>query len=347
MARAKSSAIALQDLLDDFNLYDQYVDVVCAFEWLFTRVTEIADTVRHFERFPKIKVLMDDGTEVTVTPDFTVIFKDGTGLVGEISKLAMHDNSIDKACRQIGKYAELPHLPVDEAGTLVEVHDLDVLQLVPSDVGLAAVRRIIKDRYLNPDHEYAPPKAPVIAQYSRSADRDEYRYTFQHLPDPANGVLPNSDDPSTIGHFLTRVNNVTANRFNHIKARRKFMNDSVKPLYLATHLWTSHWPTEYGGPGTQPIEVTPADIAQTLRDQFGMGRASEVKSALALLARAGLAADNRDGTWTVSRATLRLRGERDIHRIIAIKASKNAKPVVQARSTRTARADETQQGMLF
>lgn len=347
MAGAKSGAIALKDLLDDFNIYDQYVDVVCAFEWLFTQVTEIADTVRHFERFPRIKVTVEDGTEVTLTPDFTVVFKDGTGLVGEISKLAMHDNSIDKACRQIGKYAELTQLPVDEAGTLVEVSDLDVLQLVPSDVGLAAVQRIIKDRFLNADHDYTPPKAPVIAQFSRSADRDEYRYTLQHLPDPANGVLPGSDDPSTIGHFLTRVNNVTADRFNHIKARRKFMNDPIKPLYLATHLWTAHWPTEYGGAGAEPIEVTPADIAQTLRDQFGTGRASEVKAALALLARAGLAADNRDGTWTVSRATLRLQGERDIHRIIAIKAAKNAKPVVRARATRTARADETQQGMLF
>lgn len=342
----RSGAIALQDLLDDFNMYDQYVDVVCAFEWLFTQVREIADTVRHFERYPKISVPAEGGADVVLTPDFTVVFTDGTGLVGEISKLAMHDNSVDKLCRQIGKYAVLASLPVDEAGTLTEVSDLDVLQLVPSDVGLAAVQRIIKDRYDDPAHEYKPPKAPVIAQYSRSADRDEYRYTFQHLPDPVNGVLPNSDDASTIGHFLTRVNNVSADRFNHIKARRKFMNDPIKPLYLATHLWTAHWPTEYGA-GVEPVDVAPAEVAQTLRDQFGMGRANEVKAALALLARAGLAADNRDGTWTVSRATLRLKGERDVHRIIAIKASKNAKPVVQPRASRTSRKDETQQGMLF
>lgn len=334
---------ALQRLLTEFNTYDQYVDVVTAFEWLFTETKELPPSVRHFERFPKI--VLDDGT--THTPDFTVVYTDGTGLVGEISKIARHENSVDKACSQIGRYAELDRLPTDSGGTLTKVSDLDVLQLVPADVGLAAVQRIIKDRFLNPNHDYKPPKAPAIAQFSRSADRDEFRYTFQHLPDPENGVLPNSDDPSSIGFFLTRVNNVGADRFKRIKALRKFMNDPINPLYLATHLWTFTWPTEYGRSGTEDIDVTPGLIAETLREQFGKGRVSEVRAALDLLGRAGLAADNGDGTWTVSRSTLRLRGERDIHRIIAIRAAKKAKAVVTPRSKRPRSEHQTTQAALF
>lgn len=342
MAKSTGSAVTLQDLLDDYNIYDQYVDVVSAFEWLFTETHELAETVEHFERFPR--VTLPDGT--VVTPDFTVLFKDGTGLVGEISKLARHDNSVDKACSQIGKYATTDRLPADSNGTSAPVTDVDVLQLVPADVGLAAVQRIIKDRLLDPEHPYKPPKRPVIAQYSRSSDRDEFRYTFQHLPDPENGVLPESDDPSRIGFFLTRVNNIAAGRFTHIKALRKFMNDPIKPLYLATHLWTSTWPTEYGS-DARDIEVTPAKVAETLRDQFGIGRAGEVRSALGLLQQSGLAADNGDGTWTVSRKTLRSRGEKDVHRIIASKAAKKSKAVVTPRNKRAPRDDQAPQQTLF
>lgn len=345
MARAKgiTGTVVLEELLDDFNIYDQYVDVVSAFEWLFTEVTEIAETVRHFERFPRIHV---EGKPHPLRPDFTVVYTDGTGLVGEISKLALHENSVDKLCTQIGNYAALDRLPVDDKATLVSVTDLDVLQLVPADVGLPAVDRIIRERFLNPDHPYKPGKAPVIAQFSRSSDRDESRYTFQHIPDPDNGVLPNASSPGTIGHFLTKINNLTADRFNRIKASRKFMNDPIKPLYLATHLWQAHWPTEFGAT-TDDVDVEPGKIAETLKQQFGKGRVSEVKEALSLLGRAGLAADNGDGTWTVSRKTLRLRGERDIHRIIATKAAKKASAVVQPRAARTPRSDETAQATLF
>ncbi|WP_041546334.1 MULTISPECIES: hypothetical protein [unclassified Nocardioides] len=331
-----------QSLLDDYDLYDQYVDVVSAFEWLFTGTIELTPTVRHFERYPRITT--PDGT--VVTPDFTVLFHDGTGLVGEVAKIALHENSVDKVCDQIGKYAQLAHLPSDSRGGTAPVTDLDVLQLVPAEVGLSAVNRIIKERYLNPDHAYAPPKPPVIAQFSRSIFRDDFRYTFQRIPDPDNGTLPVSEDPATIGLLLTTDSNVPARKFKDVKARRKFMNDPIKPLYLATHLWTSTWPTEYGSE-TADIEVKPADIANTLRKQYGVGRAAEVKAALELLAQAGLAADNGDGTWVVSRKTLRLRGERDIHRVIAIKAGRRDSPIVTPRHRRPKSPPETEQGSLF
>ena len=155
----------------------------------------------------------------------------------------MHENSVDKACEQIGKYASLQRLPSDNKGGTAAITNLDVLQLVPAEVGLSAVNRIIKERYLNPDHRYAPPKPPVIAQYSRSIVRDDFRYTFQRIPDPDNGTLPVSREPATVGLLLSSDSNVPARKFKDIKARRKFMNDPIKPLYLATHLWASTWPS--------------------------------------------------------------------------------------------------------
>ena len=221
-----------------------------------------------------------------------------------------------------------------------------MLQLVPAEVGLSAINRIIKERYLDPDHPYKPPKPPVIAQFSRSIVRDDFRYTFQWIPDPVNGVLPVTREPATIGLLLTTDSNVGADRFKEVKAQRKFMNDPIKPLYLATHLWTTTWPTEYGS-STDDIQVKPSDVATTLRKQYGIGRAAEVKAALELLAQAGLAVDNGDGTWIVSRKTLRIRGERDVHRIIAVKAGRRDAPIVAPTHERVRDAPPSEQGRLF
>ena len=63
-------------LLHGFTTYDRAVDVVSAFETAFTTRISLPGTVRHFERFPRIPG--DRGS--TLTPDFTVVFHDGTGL---------------------------------------------------------------------------------------------------------------------------------------------------------------------------------------------------------------------------------------------------------------------------
>lgn len=310
MATGDAAAAKVQRLLEDFDTYDTHVDIISAFQWLFLRSGLFTGHVRHFERFPHIT--MPDGTEST--PDFTVLFSDHTGLVGEISKLALHENSVDKAVKQIGKYALLDRLPADAKGNCQPITDVNVLQLVLFRDGLDAVRRIIVERMLNPDHPYKPPKAPVIVQYSR----DDVRYTFQRLQNPENGSLPSSQDPMTVGYLLDRGLNPPIRKFVGIKATAKFMNDPIDPLYLATHLWTQHWPTEFPDLA-EDVTVSPKEIADVLRERFGKCRADEVRRALGLLASAGLAADNGDNTWEVSRKQLRLRGEHDVHRIIAHK----------------------------
>ncbi|MEP6814727.1 MAG: hypothetical protein ABI873_04150 [Marmoricola sp.] len=47
-------------LTGEYETYDQHVDVVSALEFLFTETSDLALTVRHFERFPKIKFTVHD-----------------------------------------------------------------------------------------------------------------------------------------------------------------------------------------------------------------------------------------------------------------------------------------------
>jgi hypothetical protein len=320
VASADPAAIAAR-LLEEYDTYDQHVDVVSAFEWLFTdpAVEGLPETVAHFERFPSIPRADGD----PLTPDFTVLFKDGTAIIGEIAKIALHENSVDKLCQQIGNYDAMDRVP-NAAGGLTEVEHPDVLQLVRNQNGLTTVRRVIVERYLNPDHPYKPSRAPCIAQFSRT----DTHYAFQRLQNPENGTLstPAGREPN-IAKYLDSDWAAPAGRFVGIKAARAFINDPVKPLYLATHLWTRTWPTQHGS-GKEDIVVDPTATADLIRSQYGLVRATDVRKALELLQAAGLSAPDSDGTWTVSRKLLGRSGDRDVHKLIAKRIAKGSPKLV-------------------
>jgi len=329
-------AVTAQRLLEGFDTYDQHVDVVSAFEWLFTDpgVKDLPATVAHFERFPRIP---RDQCE-PLTPDFTVLFTDGTAIVGEIAKIALHNNSVDKLCQQIAGYAALDRVP-NATGGFTSVRNPDVLQLVRNQNGLSTVKRVVVDRYLDADHPYKPSRPPVIAQYART----DTVYTFQRLPNPENGSLstPAGREPN-VGEYLDNDLPIRAERFIRIKSRRAFINDPVPALYLATHLWTRTWPTEHGN-NKNDIVVEPKAIAVVLQQQYGHVRTRDVRRALELLQGAGLATKSGDDTWTVSRKLLGRSGDRDVHKIIARRIGAGAKPL----AARPARPTEPPQDTLF
>jgi hypothetical protein len=95
-------------LRNEYRAYDRRVDIVSSVEVWFTRVTEIKPTVAWFERYPSLKHPLDGND---AKPDFTVLFADGTGYVGELSDLALHDQSLDALCSQLARYDTLDRLP--------------------------------------------------------------------------------------------------------------------------------------------------------------------------------------------------------------------------------------------
>jgi hypothetical protein len=320
---APGNAAEEKRLLDEFTTYDQHVDVVSALEWLFTWGVGIRDTVAHFERFPRIKV-----ESKTYTPDFTVLFTDGTAIVGEIAKMALHDNSVEKLCSQIGHYADFDHVP-DARRRLVPVQHVDVMLLVDVDIGLAAVRRIIRERFAEAGHPYAPPEPPCIVQFVRR----ESHYSFQRIQGSDNGTLHHGDRMPHIGKYLDEGLRIQAARFVKTKSRRGFINDPIKPLYLATHLWTRTWRTAFGG-GTSDITIEEQATASRLQQEYGIGGVTVVRDALALLERAGLAANQGSGSWTVSRKSLGRSGDSEVAKAIARRATAKRPATLVQRSPR-------------
>jgi hypothetical protein len=190
-------------------------------------------------------------------------------------------------------------------------------------LGMPAIQRILVERYADPAHPYKPSRPPVIVQYARNGGK----YTFQRLPDPANGTVRDQGRDKSVGQYVTIESlGVPAGHFAHVKAGRVFVNDPVDPLYLATHLWSKTLPSMIGKPTEDAVTVTEAELAKVLRDHYKHGRVKDVHHALKLLDRAGLAAEgDTKGEWKIPWRQLSTSRGRDLHQTIAARAAGTSK----------------------
>lgn len=296
------------ELIRGYELYDRCVDVVSAFHWLFTDTSDMPKSVLHFERYPRIPVKVD-GEMRTLTPDFTVVFTDGTGIVAEIANIALHENSVDKLCRQLLNYSTLKELPGPNRAP-VPVSGVDVVFLSPLQTAADAAERVFVDRVEREDHWYKPAQRPILMQFAQQPDE----YVFQPWPDRAQNGKFREHGPSDIEKMDFRQLVIKPSHFAQNKIRYAFCNDPIPPLYLATRIIVSVFPT------LQPVwgdafETTTAEIANALQRQYGHGLTSDVTKAMELLRSAGLVTFSED-SWRVLRSSLRLNRE-SVHTTLA------------------------------
>lgn len=327
---------AARHLLAGFDTYDQHVDVVSAFEWVFSdpEVKQMPSTVTHFERFPRVRG--DDGTELT--PDFTVLFNDGSAIIGEIAKVGLAEESVDHLCQQLGKYATVTEVPAGGGAAVATTH-VDVMCITPMKAGLDVYERVIVERYREPGNAFKPPAPPCIVQFSR----DENSYTFQRIRADGNGTLFAGERDPHIQRYLDRGFSPPVRHFIRVKVARPYINDPVDVLYLCTQLWTRVWPDRHGG-RQAVIQVDCAETAGYLRERYGYVRASDVRRAVELLSRVGLAARDDDGAWHVALRMLGSAAEKDVHRVIASRLLRRQRPV---EGLPVRREEPSRQGTLF
>lgn len=278
----------------EYERYDRCVDIVSAAEVWFTKAAGMRDAVAHFERYPTI-----DTGEIVATPDFTVLFNDGTAYVGELSNLSLQAASLDSLCEQIGRYDRLDRVPGPNRA-LVEVSAVDVLLFVPHSDANSAVARMaaaIEDE----DHFYAPSRFPSVFAWSFEAMKTRYVFT---LAGGQQNQRPRGHgrDPSLESWMSSETSYDTLiglpRHFQAIKVASRFMNDPTPPLYMATLLWGTVLPSMSGGEGD--VATSAAELADRLRHDYGRGKASEVAQALELLRIAGLAAHDGEEGWVIA-----------------------------------------------
>lgn len=312
------AALGPEELLSQHRLYDQYVDVVSAFEWLFTETRDMPQTVEYFERFPTIQA--KDGN--LATPDFSVIFTDGSGLVGEIARIALHENSVENLCSQIGRYDSLSVLP-GANGAIMPVSHVDVLLLVPLELGTDVVRRVLTERYENPDHPNKPGHPPCVIQYVPQPDK----YVFQRRADANNGKLREGLRVPGLGSWLSRGDfKPPASEFAHVKSSRPFINDPVAPLYLACQLWTKVFSTLTAGIDAvgdyKPLLISVQGLADELEAKYGRVDRNAIREAMDIPVASRCAETLAKDSWRIAWGDLAHKGGEEVGEVLARRSSK-------------------------
>lgn len=294
MSRGTGGPLDPDALMREFRLYDRCVDIVSMYQWLFTETNDLPPTVAHFERYPRIA--HQDGAPAT--PDFTVLFKDGRAIVAAIANIALVDASVESLCTQLARYASLKAVPGNASGRAIAARSVDVMFLSPMETAPDAARRIFTERIGNADHWYKPERRPYMVQFAQTPER----YILQPWADTTiNGALTPG---ATRGYESFPQLKVTPDRFADLKVRFGFSNDPVPPLYMATRLWMSVFPSMTASWRTTPIVRTADEIARLVRQQYGRAKSSEVAAGLGVLAAARLAEES-NGTWTIRHQALK------------------------------------------
>ncbi len=285
-------------LWTDYYQYDRSVDIISIAEVWFTKSKDLAGTVEHFARFPRLT--HPDGNPAT--PDFTVLFKDGTAIAAELSHLALPDGSLDDLAAQLRRYDSLTDVPsAARTGVGKPVWEIGVLVFVPIAVANAACDRLaaaIKD----PDHPYSPAKPPMVLGYT--LEPGTQAYTFVRPTRAMNDLLADHGRDPSLSKWLEEGSDTLRGLPKHfapIKAQARFMNDGPPALYTATVLWGTLLPS-YLADSNQlaPVDLafTVDKLAALMRDDYGFGRNNDVLAALEFLKIARLAEDTGSG-WTI------------------------------------------------
>ncbi|HVW88416.1 MAG TPA: hypothetical protein VHC01_03040 [Gaiellaceae bacterium] len=331
-------------LWDDYYRYDRCVDIVSIAEVWFTRSAGLPATVRHFERFPKLG--HPDGNPAT--PDFTVLFNDGTAVAAELANLALVQESLDSLAAQLLRYDQLTEISSGRAAggqTLAEpVTELDVLLFAPVEVANAACDRL-QGAIDDAGHLYKPRRAPMVLGYS--LDAGTQTYTFVRPTRALNDLLPDYGRSPSLSSWLRGGSDTLRGmpgQFAPIKAQARFMNDDPPPLYTATVMWGTLLPSYIAETGQDiPVDLnfTLEQLTGRMRQDYGFGRRRDVAAALEFLKTARLAEETGTG-WVIYFRDLGSI-ERDISRALLHEfrsMSNKARPVRTARPIKETPAGE-------
>jgi len=288
----------------DYAQYDRRVDLVSVAEVWFTRSQGLAPSTVHFDRFPRL-VHPVDGRPAT--PDFTVLFSDDTGIVGEISHIAPRTSALAQLINQVARYETLgglPSGPPDAGGArpVRKVRAIDVIVFAPVNginQAIDELAEIIDDA----EHPYQPEHPPMLLSYSY--DGDDGSYTFQR---PARGRNEHTRDHSravAIGSWLRDGHDELRGLpkwFQSVKASARFMNDDPPALYIATVLWNFIFPDLAADAGIglpANLAVTESELVERLQQGYGYAASVElIRVALDFLRVARLCEPAADG-WRI------------------------------------------------
>jgi hypothetical protein len=290
--------------------------VVSSFEFFFQHSAGLSPGVRHFERFPHLR--LPSGVEVT--PDFAVVFHDGSMLCGEIARLSKHEKSIESIRKQVANYYSLLEGPVAAlpggGHRTGPVGPVDVVILTPHDTQNAMCVRLAES-LANEARSSNPVRRPSVIGYSYDNAKSKLVYNMMRLA--GTPPIPSGDrSPSLTSYFEGDGQydsiSLPAAYYTDIVAAKRFMNDQPRPLYLATVLWQDVFPhfRTSGTNGTEILELSAQRISAEMQRRYGTGTSKMVRMGMDFLVQARLAVPKKL-SWSVAHKEVAKGPDAEVH----------------------------------
>ncbi len=298
---------------NQFNNYDQTVDVVSCWHSFVESVFQEKLDKCWFDRFPEL--------ENGLTPDFTILFDEEYGIIADVAhSINKEVDVLESKARQLKKYSEVETLR-GKSGLMVKPKRIDTMLILNS----AFVDSDSQELYeLLKEHEDLRPRRPlIIMDYTFSQADSQSLYLFRKSVDPRNGHFCDDhlSDNLRLEEYMGKRRKPLRSppdKFAVNKAIHLFCNDEPCPIYLAARLWDTVFigmSTEenmaFWRAGTStsavPIVVTEEMLAEKITKEISPGaRISErcIGRALKFLEAAGKATFD-DNKWTIKYGNLK------------------------------------------
>ena len=294
---------------DRFSTYDQAVDVISCLELFFEE--GYAERLDHFERFPRDA---DSG----FTPDATVLFENGYGLVIELKRtFPRDDTAFRREIDQLRSYDGGMAFQSSDGGSKVP-DVMDIMLLIKFDNSNEIFRRfntICEEEGIEFEHNL------VFMEYNYDASNSVEKYVIRKWmgdnrefrdglgDDGLEALLGVRGLPIIVPPAKAAERNLT----------RVFINDEPPEIYTVVFLWTrvlynlldgeqrERW--RVAGPDrTLPIDLDVDELVRFVNDRIverGMVRKRWMTRAMEFLRACGLATDLPDGRARVLYRNLR------------------------------------------
>jgi hypothetical protein len=225
----------VQRLLQAFKTYDRTVDVVCCWEFLFTRASPFNSSGLFFDRFPRMTCA--SAGETAKTPDFAVLFSEAYGIVGEIKEgFPRDEKSFISHFERLKKYDQpLEFRAGPGRGLIPAVHD--IVLIVPLRDAQEIVTRLearLADKALSFERQ------PVVFEWTYDSDASEYifRRVALQMGDFRDVAVPEAIRLSKCFSERGASLKITPDKIKDLKANWQFCNDTPPVIYTLVFLWT-------------------------------------------------------------------------------------------------------------
>ncbi len=291
----------IQDSLKKFGNYDDAVTAVASWKAILS-LTNYKEKLDFFDWFPRLPA-----TEKPLTPEFTALFKNKYGIIGEVKAgFPQDDVAFDCELVQIKKYDEIKAIKGSD-DKLHEIDKKDIILLLKESSGVDEITKRIFQKLKDEKHPFKLKQSNLIVMgYRYDEDRGKTFFAIKRNLYKDNGEF---QEPGLKAHIVDNLKplHMPPKLFKDHKTQHIVINDPPPLIFTLVFLWLDGFYrcltreqleslSEDNGFKVD-LEMTPAEVAGVVNKgvfQKNIFKVDEIEGALDALKKIGLAKQEKD-----------------------------------------------------